>query len=263
MGRIRTRKRILVNYPACVSVSGLILGIYINMSSSSSLVYDDVTSTSEYQSTLDSSDDSSISMTRRSGFQSDFESSDFTTASTGDSTCTSSADEDWSESSSEASKCGNTGPIASRVRQDLSPLYEGAKITFLESLVLLIRFSLVHALSKRAFEELLRLVSNHLPGSTTSIPRSVYSLKKAFVQNFPHVAGVKIPYCSNCQALLQGGCTCGRGACSTAACDYFIYVPLAQQLKAKLEDASKLCTCICVHVHVYMYMYVSMILLNM
>lgn len=232
------------------------------MSGSSPFVYDDVTSTSEFQSTLDSSDDSSTCMTRRSGSDSDVESSDpeATTTSTGDSTCTStcsSADEDWSESSSETSKCGHTGPIASRARQDLSPLYEGAKITFLESLVLLTRFSLVHALSKRAFEELLRLVSKHLPESTSSIPRSVYSLKKAFIQNFPHVTGVKIPYCSNCQALLQRGCACSRGACSTAARDYFIYIPLAEQLKAKLEDASKLC--ICMHVHAHVYMYGSMI----
>ena len=153
--------------------------------------------------------------------QSDFESSDSTTTSTGDSTCTSSADEDWSESSSEISKCGNTGPIASRPRQDLSPLYEGAKITLVESLVLLIRFSLVHALSKRAFEDLL---SEHLPESTTSsIPRSVYSLKKVFVQTFPHVTGVKIPYCSNCRALLQGSRACSMGTCLTAACEYFIY----------------------------------------
>lgn len=67
-------------------------------------------------------------------------------------------------------------------------IYPGAKVSYLESLVLLQHFSLVHCLTKRAFEDLLRLVAHFLPTSAKDVLPSVYTMKRAFV-GFPSRSG--------------------------------------------------------------------------
>ena len=126
----------------------------------------------------------------------------------------------------------------SRLARDL---YSGARITVLRSVLLFVRFTLIHTLTKPAFKDLLRLVSQHLPeAASSSVPRSVYSLKELFVNTFPHVTGVKIAYCSSCHALLRENRACEKETCVLEAnVHHFIYVSVAQQLKAKLEDASE------------------------
>lgn len=87
-------------------------------------------------------------------------------------------------------------------RSDLNPpvvgnvnIYVGAQISYLEGLLLLLRFFLVHALTKRSFEDLLRLVGLFLPSEAKgTLPSSEYMLKRAFVKAFPHVPGRKISY---------------------------------------------------------------------
>jgi hypothetical protein len=66
-------------------------------------------------------------------------------------------------------------------------IYAGAKLTYSESLLLLLRYSLVHALTKRALEDLLQLMALFLPTVETTLPSSVYVLKRAFVEAFPSV----------------------------------------------------------------------------
>jgi hypothetical protein len=116
-----------------------------------------------------------------------------------------------------------------------SYIYAGAKLTYSESLLLLLRYSLVHALTKRALEDLLQLMALFLPTVETTLPSSVYVLKRAFVEAFPSVPVRKVLYCSNCQALLDRGSSCGKSSCSGHVKD-FVFISLYQQLKLKLED---------------------------
>lgn len=213
----------------------------------------DITTMTSFDSSEESSTTStedSITCKLTSASQSPFDGSvETTTTSSEDSTT--SVGEVWSSSSSESSnsefsssdECVRSGSghrqmAVSRLARDL---YSGARITVLQSILLLVQFTLIHTLTKRAFEDLLRLVSQHLPeAASSSVPRSVYSLKKLFVNTFPHVTGVKIAYCSSCHALLRENRACEKETCVLEAnVHHFIYVSVAQQLKAKLEDASE------------------------
>ena len=130
-------------------------------------------------------------------------------------------DEEWSSSESFDSSSDDSDAEISMFERDSQmaaypeqELYSGGQITVVHSLLLLLQFYLVHALSKRAFEDLLKLVLQHIPETAhSSIPRSVYLLKKMFVKTFPHVTGVKIAYCSSCQSLLGESSRCERETC--------------------------------------------------
>ena len=178
---------------------------------------------SEESSTTSTED--SITCKQTSASQSPFDGSvETTTTTTSSEDSTTSVGEVWSSSSSESSnseysssdECVRSGSghrqmAISRLARDL---YSGARITVLQSILLLVRFTLIHTLTERAFEDLLRLVSQHLPeAASSSVPRSVYSLKKLFVNTFPHVTGVKITYCSSCHALLRENRACEKETC--------------------------------------------------
>lgn len=124
---------------------------------------------------------------------------------------------------------------ASQRAEDVTRARVGAQLTYSDSLLLLLRYSLVHALTKRAFEDLLRLVALFLPtAEKKTLPSSVYVLKRAFVEVFPSVPVRKVLYCINCQALLNGSSSCGKSSCSGRVKD-FVFIPIYQQLKLKLE----------------------------
>lgn len=149
--------------------------------------------------------------------------------------------------SSETTGSDSSDTAIEEQRSDLNPpvvgnvnIYVGAQVSYLEGLLLLLRFFLVHALTKRSFEDLLRLVGLFLPSEAKgSLPSSVYMLKRAFVKTFPHVPGRKISYCSTCHTLLDGRTTCGKRMCFGGIKE-FVYISLAQQLKLKLEGE---CNC--------------------
>lgn len=164
------------------------------------------------------------------------------------------------ESSDQSSPCAEKAErhVESCRTSQAQKLYNGAQVSYLESLMLLLRFSLIHGLSKRAFADLLRLVSKHLPASAkTAFPSSVYAIKKVFVDIFPHVNAQKIHYCSNCHALVDEQCE--KEACAGYMTSHFVYVPIGQQLRAKLEgefnmDITHGYTMVC-HVLEYAYMH--------
>ena len=115
-----------------------------------------------------------------------------------------------------------------------SYIYEGAKATYSESCLLLLRYSLVHALTKRALEDLLRLMVLFLPSIEKPVfPSSVYVLKHTSVAALPSVLVHKMLYCSTCQAL-NGSSSCGKKSCPGGVED-FVFIPVSQQLKLKLE----------------------------
>ena len=113
-------------------------------------------------------------------------------------------------------------------------IYPGAKVTYSESLLLLLRYALVYALTKRGLEDLLRLMALFLPSVENPIlPSSVYVLKRSFVASFPSVPVRKVIYCNSCQALLDGR-SCGKRSCSGDVKD-FVFISPSQQIKLKLE----------------------------
>ena len=119
----------------------------------------------------------------------------------------------------------------------LSPQVENnvmKRCIYSESLLLLLRYALVHALTKRGLEDLLRLMALFLPSVENPIlPSSVYVLKRSFVASFPSVPVRKVIYCNSCQALLDGR-SCGKRSCSGDVKD-FVFISPSQQIKLKLE----------------------------
>ena len=160
-------------------------------------------------------------------------------------TSCSSTEPDSSDSDSELStwsECSETEMPAKEYESSKGPMfkdvsmYDGAQMTYFESLLLLFRYSLLHALTKRAFEDLLRLVALFIPISAKGIlPLSMYRMKRISIDIFPHVPGKKIPYCSDCHTLLDkvASMTCSKETCSGRT-NEFVYISLIQQLKLKL-----------------------------
>ena len=115
-----------------------------------------------------------------------------------------------------------------------SPLYEGSEMTVYESHLLLFQFAVRHGLSSKAFEELLQVVSAHLP-ETAKSPKSVHRLKRFFCKLFPDLRTREHQYCSCCLQLLEEGTPCDNDNCASAKIEKFITVPLKPQLKKKIE----------------------------
>ena len=64
----------------------------------------------------------------------------------------------------------------------LEPLYSGSSLSVMDSYLLLYTFFLRHSLSKKAFAELIHLVSAHLPASTSD--KAAWSLYQSSWQSF-------------------------------------------------------------------------------
>ncbi len=110
------------------------------------------------------------------------------------------------------------------------PLYPGAIITVFMSHLLLFQYAMRHSLTKKALDELLRLISVMLPAGS-AVPKSVHALKKSLVQMFPDQKPSMQRYCSVCNRLLshEEQCEC------SGEVSQFVHVPLAPQLRARLQ----------------------------
>ncbi len=115
----------------------------------------------------------------------------------------------------------------------ITPMYEGAQLTILDSYATLLCFAIRHGLSKQALSELIQLVNLHLPHSSQSL-KSVYKLKKLFTDTFDDLQAKPYNYCSSCHALLDGD-KCSNTLCDEAPQCKFVMVPLAAQLQRRLE----------------------------
>jgi hypothetical protein len=80
------------------------------------------------------------------------------------------------------------------------PLYEGAKLSILDSYFQLMQFSLRHSLTKQAFSDLLNVICLHLP---TNPSMSAYKLKKLFLGLFHDISFLKHHCCSSWDTLLD------------------------------------------------------------
>ena len=96
------------------------------------------------------------------------------------------------------------------------------------------------SLTAKAFTELLQLLSIHIPPKA-KVASSVYMVKKLFLKLFPCAQGNQHRYCSHCHQLLSSEQPCSNQLCVDKPVESFISVPIAPQLKAKLEG--KQCKC--------------------
>ena len=115
-----------------------------------------------------------------------------------------------------------------------TPIYEGAEVTILESYLMAFQFSVRHSLTKKAFSELLQLISVHLPKSS-SYPRSINTVKKILLQYFPHISPTVHTYCPYCLVTLPSDGTCTRNDCPGVGTNQFVTIPLGPQLKHMME----------------------------
>lgn len=140
-----------------------------------------------------------------------------------------------SNSDRENTNCGST-PIQPGAfnlpPQYFDSIYEGADLTVIDSYILLFQYSLRHSLTKKAFSELIQLVSVHLPHSAKSA-ESLYKVKGLFLKMFDDIKQEVYKFCSKCHRLLETTRTCPSGCCSGV--EEFLHIPLEPQLKRKLE----------------------------
>lgn len=113
------------------------------------------------------------------------------------------------------------------------PLYGGADLSVLDSYILLLQYSLRHSLTKKAFSELIDLVTVHLPPTSKSAD-SLHNLVGVFTKLFEDVQPVPCWYCSKCHRSLDSASTNCPSGCSETS-DQFIHVPVGPQLKRKIE----------------------------
>lgn len=154
---------------------------------------------------------------------------------------------DTSSDSSEAEHTTTDQEVINSIIPGLSseyftPLYDSADITVIDSYLMLFQYSLRHSLTKKAFSELIQLVSVHLPCSSKSA-ESLYKLKGLFMKSYEDIKQVPCQYCSKCHRLLESA-LCPSG-CSSGM-EEFLHIPLQPQLKRKIEG-NTLVLPLCVH----------------
>ena len=109
------------------------------------------------------------------------------------------------------------------------PLFPGSQVGLIEAFLMIFQFVLKHHLSSKAFAELLLLLRVLLPQNSL-LPKSVYLLKRFFLEMFPDVKVNEHNYCSDCHLPAQSG-RCTNAYCGCATVDRFITIPLGPQLK--------------------------------
>ena len=140
----------------------------------------------------------------------------------------------WSESES-GSDVRSCDPSACNELSE--PLYSGSSLSVRDSYLLLYTFSLRHSLSKKAFAELIRLVSAHLPASMSDkAARSLYQLRKYFMTKFCDLVASPYYYCQNCHYLFTDGHIICPQDCAVCVTPHRFWVaPISAQLKRMLE----------------------------
>ena len=158
------------------------------------------------------------------------------TSSSSEGSETGSYDYDSSDSdSSESESFSAATSVSHELDEDdelKAPLYDGADVSVLDSYLLVYQFALKHGLSKMAIDELIRLLSTHLPRSSKAAT-SLHTLEKYFVQRLEITTDVH-RYCDTCHRLIEAESDrCENGCQSTIRT--FVAVPIDLQLKKKLE----------------------------
>ena len=102
------------------------------------------------------------------------------------------------------------------INDDNVPLYEGANVSRLGALVIVMLFSLRHQLSGQALIDLVKVLRALLPDGHRFVP-SAYLLKKYFSDLFGEPAPKKHSYCGNClRRIRKGQAQCLKEKCQRA-----------------------------------------------
>ncbi|OXA41144.1 hypothetical protein Fcan01_24097 [Folsomia candida] len=120
------------------------------------------------------------------------------------------------------------------------PIYQGARITPMESCLLIYSFAIRHKIDKSTMSDLLTLINFHLPNGAL-IPSSVFLLNKSLGPDYN--SAKKIPYCSQCQLIIdevEGKCLkCEEKVSSSGAIkcgSYFISFDIGSIMKSLLQQ---------------------------
>lgn len=151
-----------------------------------------------------------------------------------------------SESETEQSDCGSDSECDSEqddetsdpetndeeIRDDSVPLYNGAKVSRLGALILVMLFSLRHQLSGKALIDLVKVLRALLPDGHKFVT-SAYLLKKYFADLFGEPAPTRHSYCGNCLGRIRKGqAECLKTKCqnSKKKIEYFLELDLHMRL---------------------------------
>jgi hypothetical protein len=121
------------------------------------------------------------------------------------------------------------------------PLYPGATITVTESIISIMKYSLKHKMTYAAVNDLLGLLSLHLPyGSDKEHLKSLYFLKKAFNSKGDQDEIVTVNY--YCQSCFSGPLQSSQNICSVCGNtnllrrnNYFLTLDIAGQIKQMFQ----------------------------
>lgn len=111
------------------------------------------------------------------------------------------------------------------------PLYDGARLSTLESYLLIMNYALRHGLTKQAMSDLLNLVSQHLPSSSMV---SAHKLKKFFLDMYEDISFKTHHCCSICHSPCEDSKGTCRNGCGGEAFQ-FLTISVEAQLKRKLK----------------------------
>ena len=124
-------------------------------------------------------------------------------------------------------------------QETYAKLYDRADVTVYDSYLLVFQYATRHSLTKTAFNELLQLISVHLPTSAP-FPKSVHRIQSFFQDLFPHTAPVVHEFCSFCLSPLSGDEICSTPNCRGIDKGQFTSLPLTPQLKKMMEGTYSL-----------------------
>ena len=99
------------------------------------------------------------------------------------------------------------------IEDDSVPLYNGAKVSRLGALILVMLFSLRHQLSGKALIDFVKVLHALLPDGHKFVT-SAYLLKKYFADLFGEPAPTRHSYCGNCLGRIRKG----QAECLKAKC---------------------------------------------
>lgn len=131
----------------------------------------------------------------------------------------------------------------SETSDDDVPLYEGAKVSKLGAMIVVMLFALRHKLSGQALIDLVKVLCALLPDSHKFVT-SAYLLKKYFADLFGEPAPKKHSYCGNCLGRIRmGQAECLKDKCRVAKkkienfLELDLHLRLCQLYRGKLKGS--------------------------
>ena len=125
-----------------------------------------------------------------------------------------------------------------KIDEHTDPLFEGSQVSAMEAHIMVFQYALRHHLTGKALSELLLLLQVLLP-TENLLPKSLYRLKKYFLDAFPNICVIEHYYCEVCHTLRESATSleCSNELCASHKFDRFIAVPLGPQLQEMMKGS--------------------------